>query len=482
MTEANETLSAAAFPAGRLLDWSLPPTAIRTLARVARTRAPILCLGCYGPAFARVAAAIHGASQRDRLILVDLRSARDAMLTGLIRASTSPRATIAIDGVDLLDRETQATLVRTMEHDAPRLVTATALSVEELREICRPEFFALVSTITVRAPAIAERAHEIGDLAQRRLAEIAAEIGRATPLLDESAIATLAAHSWPGDAMELEAVLLRTALAVDGDRIGAPDLRWNPEACLPEDAPAPATSSVVEEAARCNGHPPAEDAARANGAASKPRGATSEPDDSTETLAVELAHQLKNPLVTVKTFVQNVAQLSSDPADLARFRDLTDEAIARMDEALEELLSFARLGPPRPVAVEVVELLRESLREAWAAFATKEITVTGPNGMSLQVIGDPDHLRTALATLARYLLESIEPRTALAVSIDDDEILLTYRESGAITHLRGVTGLTGGNFPLPLLLVRGALIRLGSGLEVSRREGLVELALRFATG
>jgi signal transduction histidine kinase len=500
MTELTDPLLPGFSAADRLPDWSLPRATARILARVAPTRAPILCLGCYGAAFARVAAAIHGASQRDRLILVDLRSARDAIVTGLIRASTSPRATIAIDGIDLLDRDTQGALVRTMERDAPRLVSGSALALDELRELCRPEFFALVSTITVRAPAIGARAHDIGDLAQARLDALAGELGRVAPRLAPSAVAALASHSWPGDANELEALLLRTALAVESDSIEAGDLRWHPEACLPDDpragvGPAAVRSLPAGLPSEGASEPGAGSPAANGSCTARAEPAVSEADagiaaaaeahaesDATEALAVELAHQLKNPLVTVKTFVQNVAQLSSDPADLARFRDLTDEAITRMDEALEELLSFARLGPPRPASVEVVELLREALRDAWATFAAKEITVSGPNGASLQVVGDRDHLRTALGTLARYLLESIEPRTALAVAIEHDAIRLSYRESGAATHLRGITGLSGGSFPLALLLVRSALARLGSGLDVSHREGVVEVALRFATG
>ncbi|HZR80575.1 MAG TPA: hypothetical protein VFD92_05705 [Candidatus Binatia bacterium] len=487
MIESTESLLSGSSSAGRLLDWSLPPTAAATLARVARTRAPILCLACYGPAFARVAAAIHGESQRDRLILVDLRSARDAILTGLIRATTSPRATIAIDGVELLDRDTQAALVRTMERDSPRLVSATALALDDLRDACRPEFFALVSTVTVRTPAIAERASEIGELAERRLEELALDVGRAVPALAPSAIAALAAHSWPGDALELDALLLRTLLVVDADRIEARHLRWHPDVTVPFEDEPPNGRAAVAAGSACAGDETArraaygaEPAPHANGSQQLANEASVE---ASEAIAVELAHQLKNPLVTVKTFVQNVAQLSNDPADLARFRDLTDEAITRMDEALEGLLAFARLGPPRSATVEVVELLREALREAWASFAAKDITVTGPNGAALEVVGDPDHLRIALATLARYLLEAIEPRTALAVTIDPDgEVRLSYRESGAATHLRGITGLTGGSFPLALLLVRGALARLGSGLEVSHHEGVVEVALRFATG
>ena len=91
----------------------LPRDARRALERAAATPLPILCLDCHGPCFARLAAAIHDLSGRDRLVSIDLRTAPEAMLAGLIRAGTAPRATLAIDGIERLDREAQAALVRT---------------------------------------------------------------------------------------------------------------------------------------------------------------------------------------------------------------------------------------------------------------------------------------------------------------------------------------------------------------------------------
>jgi phospho-acceptor domain-containing protein len=462
-----------------LEDCYLSREASQTLDRVAPTHAPILCLDSFGPAFARLAEAIHAASGRDRLVVVDLRSARDAMLAGLIRVNASPRSTIAIDGIELLDVDGQRALLRTMDRDGPRLVSSSLVPLEQLRESCRPEFFALISTVTVEAPALARRGIAIGEVAAIRMAQLCAELERAVPRLASDALQALAAHSWPGDLAELDAVLFRTLLEVEGELVRESELRWSPTPLRRERSPE-CFADVPEPPWRVT---PAREAsetpAEREAPAEAPR-ATEDPVAS-EAIAVELAHQLKNPLVTVKTFVQNVAHLTSDPSDLARFRDLTDEAITRMDDVLEELLAFARLAPARREAIDVIEMLRDALREAWPAFGQKEIGLTAPNGLSLRVLGDREHLRLAFAALARYLLEAIEPRTALALSRDDASSLsLRYRESGLSTHLRGVTGLEAGSFPLALMLVRGALARMSARLEVVQTDGDVLLRIRFA--
>jgi hypothetical protein len=95
-------------------------------------------------------------------------------------------------------------------------------------------------------------------------------------------------------------------------------------------------------------------------------------------------------------------------------------------------------------------------------------------------VADRDHLRFAFTTLARHVLETIEPRSTLAVEVDPGGTLrFIYRESGSATHLRGVTGDEVSSFPLALLLVRGALERMKHGLEASHRDAEVTICLWF---
>ncbi|MFM8410634.1 MAG: histidine kinase dimerization/phospho-acceptor domain-containing protein [Alphaproteobacteria bacterium] len=437
----------------------VPPAAARTIARVAGTALPILCLDCFGPAFERLAAAIHGASRRDRLVRVDLHEAREGLLAGLIRAATSPRCTLSIDGIDRLDDDAQGALLRLVDGDGPRLVSASLEDLATLRSRLRPELFALLTTITVRTPALARAGSEIGEIARARLVALAGELGQEPPALDASAIRALADHDWPGDAAELDAVLARTLLDHDDGPVSAADLCWAPLGSA--DAPGevgPGSGLPSPAAGTARGEP-------ATGVGS-------------EAIAVELAHRIKNPLVTVRTFVQSVAQLAADPADLARFRDLTEEAIGRMDDALEDILAFSRLAPPAPDAIEVLGLLREALREAMGPRAADADAIDLPDDARLVASADEPRLRAALAAIARHVQETIEPAGRLSDDVDGDALVLRHPEAGATSHLRGVTGLDE-DLPLPLLLARGALATGGASLEARDENGLRRIELRF---
>src|SRR5207244_169337 len=139
----------------------------------------------------------------------------------------------------------------------------------------------------------------------------------APPRRAADALDRLVAHAWPGDLAELEAVLARALLLAGGVVEAAHlDLAAEPPAAV---AAAPATAPG---------------------------------DAALEYLLAELAHELRNPLVTIKTFADHLPALLEDAELRARFATLTSEAIERMDGLLENVLAFARLGAPRREAVE----------------------------------------------------------------------------------------------------------------------------------
>src|SRR5262249_31585506 len=91
-------------------------------------------------------------------------------------------------------------------------------------------------------------------------------------------------------------------------------------------------------------------------------------------LAAEMAHELRNPLATVKTFAQ-LPGLPENGELRARFAALTAAAIARMDGLLENVLALARLGATAPSDVELGPLLDTLLAELRPALAERGVSL-----------------------------------------------------------------------------------------------------------
>lgn len=476
---------------GKPESWPLPPDAARILARVGPTAIPILCLGSRGTAFLRIATTLHRASGRSRLVRIDVRNEPLTALLALPPGRVGSYLTIALDGLEALDIDGQRILSSYLDDAAPRLVSGTTATTEELSDRLPEDLFTQLSLVNVTAPALRERRGELPQLAAERLEMLAAELEvGSVPRLTPDAQNALAAHDWPGDVTELDALLLEVLLRENPeDPVDLADLRFRHAASAsterPSPHPAPGPGSeprprIVVPATSKPPDPPSDATPHPDPEEGPARRTRSECGglDALESVAVELAHQLKNPLVTVKTFISNAARM--DEAETARFREIALEGIDRIDGPIDQILDFSRLPKSMDETVEISERLRRAFGECGAILESKAVVVEGLPVSSLSARGAGSNVDFALETLSRHVAETIEPQGLLTISRPSEDVMrLHYRESGASTHLRGVTGDPESSFPLALLLVRGALTRMGGGLRTSHGQNEVTIELTF---
>lgn len=465
------------LPAGRSSigqpeSWPLPSEAARILGHVAASSIPILCLGAEGTAFSRIVAGVHRASGRRHVRRLDLKREGAASLLDLPRGRASSYLTLALDGLEALGGDDQSSLASYLDEATPRLVSASRAPLEELEARWDGGLLLSLATVLVHTPALRDRPHEIAALATQRLSMLARELNVRAPSLHPSAAEALAAHEWPGDVTELDAVLLGSLLHEHApDPIEATHLAWRRSPV--SGRPTADDTSRSAEPAR-SAPPPADTPVEP-----PPAPTPSDPDLGTlESVAVELAHQLKNPLVTVKTFVTNAPRMEDE--EMGRFQDIALEGIDRIDGPLEQLLDFSRLTPSTKESVDVGQELAQCLRTVEPALDAKSVNVDRTATAGPVVRGSHGNLSFALSTLCHHVTDTIEPHSVLSFSCPSPELLrLHYRESGAATHLRAATGSPDSSFPLALLLVRGALTRMGGGLRTSQAQNEVTIELSF---
>jgi len=118
-------------------------------------------------------------------------------------------------------------------------------------------------------------------------------------------------------------------------------------------------------------------------------------NDRLERFASVLSHDLRNPLNVADGHLQIVRERYDDDQDL----ELVEEALDRMEELIQEVLTLARTGSvvddPEPVA------LGEPARDAWSTVAGGTLDV----GDLPTVEGDPERLRTLFENLFRNAVE-----------------------------------------------------------------------------
>ncbi len=128
-------------------------------------------------------------------------------------------------------------------------------------------------------------------------------------------------------------------------------------------------------------------------------------------LGASLAHEIRNPLVSIKTFVQLLPTHYQDPVFREKFFRLIGDEVGRIDQLTEQLLDLAS---PRAYSAQVVELhpvLRASLDLVAAKASDKRIALVTEFGASPdRAFTDASAAKQVVLNLCFNAIHSVDSR------------------------------------------------------------------------
>ncbi|HVA57129.1 MAG: ATP-binding protein [Gemmatimonadaceae bacterium] len=118
-------------------------------------------------------------------------------------------------------------------------------------------------------------------------------------------------------------------------------------------------------------------------------------------LSASLAHEIKNPLASIRSAVEQLAKMRQESADQQTLSGLVLRESDRLSRLLTEFLDFARVRVSRTGSVNVADLVRGAARLVEAHPDRRDVCVvcTAPDDESLVVQGDEDLLHRAVFNL-----------------------------------------------------------------------------------
>lgn len=137
------------------------------------------------------------------------------------------------------------------------------------------------------------------------------------------------------------------------------------------------------------------------------------------TLAAGMAHEIKNPLVSIKTFTQLLLERYADPDFRNTFHEVVPHEVDRIDTIVNRLLDFARPRPVRFATQNIRVLIDEvlALVDNETRRGQIEIDLRYP-AEDLMVYGDEQQLHQVFLNLIMNAIDAMEFKDACILQIE----------------------------------------------------------------
>jgi signal transduction histidine kinase len=153
------------------------------------------------------------------------------------------------------------------------------------------------------------------------------------------------------------------------------------------------------------------------------------------TLSASLAHEIRNPLTAISTFVQMVGSRHNDPAFLEKFDRIVTQELGKLTKLTEQLLTFARPAASRRTETSMNQLGERVHQLLHSQFSRKGVL------FQLQLAPDDAWVRANEAELSQVLINL--SMNALQATPEGGSVALQTSVQAGLVRLKVVDSGTG---------------------------------------
>jgi DNA-binding NtrC family response regulator len=349
-----------------------------------------------------------------------------------------------------------------------------------------------LGAFSLRIPPVRERPHLIAPFVGDTIHAWCSGRGGRPRRFGEDAMTVLEEYPWPGNLRELESTVLQTLLASSADPVRADDLQHEGVAFAPlsaadvgalleeADTEAPAqipAQELPDEPIRIEIDEPTE---------STPPPVQGEKEEATDAelrrLVGAVAHEVRNPLTTIRTFAELLPARYQDGEFRERFAELVGRGIERIEEVVQELVRLAALAAPKTEPIDIASLIEELLERQRERIRERRLLVLKELDKSQPLaLGDDEQLRFAFEALLQKCLDIVPERGDVYFASRYHEaglrgmpsvrVLVRFRGPEGETTAAPVPGVSPAENALEFVVAEAVARAQGGALAIQAGEG-----------
>lgn len=134
------------------------------------------------------------------------------------------------------------------------------------------------------------------------------------------------------------------------------------------------------------------------------------------TLAAGLAHEIRNPLVSIKTFIQLLPQRIDDEDFRTNFMSIAKDEVERIQHLVEELLDFAKPSEPNLAVSDLNEIVEKTVLLVENDLKSKKIELKTHLDPELrEIMIDKEQIKQVILNIMINSIQAIEPNGNISV-------------------------------------------------------------------
>ena len=318
----------------------------------------------------------------------------------------------------------------------------------------REDLFYRLNTIPISLSPLRERKEDIPSIANYILNDLSQRMKLQDKRLSTSALNVLKNYYWPGNLIELESVINRSAILAGKEVISTRELSFGIDDNI---ISSPSEDEKSETCLR---------------ATHRQEYNVKTSDFSFETLIASLAHEVKNPLVSIKTFAQLLPERFEDAEFRNQFYQIVGENVDKINSLVEEITEYTSFSKPKFCAVNLQTVIGKILNKYSHKLGERQSAILREFDKGLPpVFSDKDQLLYIFDNIFSNILTTAPEGRDLSIYTGVSKF-----DHGEATHLLGLEGMDNKAVEIIIPLSHSVI----TTLPLSNTSSVLDLELSLA--